>query len=140
MLRFVLDTDVVIAALRSQRGASAALLTLAIDSKIELLVTAALAFEYEEVAKRSEHGLASGMTETEVSLWVDSVIALCHPVETRFRWRPLVRDPDDEMVLDAAINGGAHILVTFNRRDYGDAPQRFGIKVMLPGEALERTR
>ena len=69
------------------------------------------------------------------------ISALClvaEPVETRFLWRPQVRDPADEMVLEAAINGNADALVTFNRRDFGDGPARFGIAVFSPREELRR--
>lgn len=55
-----------------------------------------------------------------------------------FLWRPLLRDPADEMVLEVAINGRADALVTFNRRDFGNAPARFGIEVLSPQEALKR--
>jgi hypothetical protein len=61
-----------------------------------------------------------------------------------FRWipnrRPQLRDPGDEMVLEAAVNGRANILVTFNVRDFGAVPARFGIRVMVPREAIERIR
>jgi predicted nucleic acid-binding protein len=53
-----------------------------------------------------------------------------------FQWRPQVRDPADEMVLEAAVNGGADALVSFNRRDFGDAPARFGILLATPGQFL----
>ena len=54
------------------------------------------------------------------------------PVETHFMWRPQLRDPADELVLEAAINGQAAALVTFNRRDFGAAPARFGIDLLTP--------
>jgi predicted nucleic acid-binding protein len=57
-------------------------------------------------------------------------------VESHFVWRPQLRDPADEMVLEAAVNGGADALVTFNRRDYGNVPEQFGVRVMLPREAI----
>ncbi len=57
---------------------------------------------------------------------------------TRFLWRPQLHDPADGMVLDAAINGAADALVTFNRQDFGQVPGRFGIALLLPQEALRR--
>jgi predicted nucleic acid-binding protein len=71
---------------------------------------------------------------------VDAVVALVEPVETHFLWRPQLRDPGDEMVLEAAVNGRASALVTFNIRDYGDVPARFGVEVLVPREALKRIR
>ena len=67
-------------------------------------------------------------------------IAMAEPVETHFLWRPQLRDPNDEMVLEAAVNGRAEALVTFNVRDYGTAASQFGVDVLLPREAIARMR
>jgi putative PIN family toxin of toxin-antitoxin system len=139
-MRAVLDTDVVVAAFRSPTGASAALLEMALDGGITLLGTVPLALEYEAVLKRNEHLEATATTIDEMDRRIRSVIALCDPVYRAFRWRPQVRDPADEMVLEAAVNGGADMLVTFNQRDFGSAPAAFGIACLLPRDALERTR
>lgn len=63
---------------------------------------------------------------------------MAEPVETHFLWRPQLRDPNDEMVLEVAVNGRADALVTFNLRDYGSVPSRFGVELMLPREAIGR--
>jgi putative PIN family toxin of toxin-antitoxin system len=139
-VRLVLDTDVVVAAMRSPAGASAEILRLARRGKVALLVTVSLAVEYESVCIRTEHRLAAGLSEEEVGIFLDALVALAEPVETHYLWRPQLRDPGDEMVLEAAVNGRAEGLVTFNVRDFGSAPARFGIDVMLPREAIERIR
>lgn len=139
-VKLVLDTDVIVAAFRSPTGASAALIELALDGSIELLVTVPLALEYEAVLKREEHLVATGTTIDEMDRRVRSLIALCDPVYRAFRWRPQLRDPADEMVLEAAVNGGADMLVTFNQRDFGTAPEAFGIECLLPRDALGRIR
>ncbi len=139
-MRLVLDTDVVVAAFRSPTGASAALIERALDGDITLLVTVPLALEYEAVVKREEHLVATGTKIDEMDRRIGSLIALCEPVYRAYRWRPQLRDPADEMVLEAAVNGGADMLVTFNRRDFGDAPAAFSIACMLPRDALQRIR
>jgi predicted nucleic acid-binding protein len=139
-MRLVLDTDVVVAAFRSPSGASAALIGLALDGAATLLISVPLALEYEAVMKRDEHLAATGMTIAQADLRVRSLIALCEPVYRAYRWRPQLADPADEMVLEAAVNGGADILVSFNRRHFGMAPEAFGIKCALPKEALQRIR
>jgi putative PIN family toxin of toxin-antitoxin system len=139
-MRLVLDTDVIVAAFRSPTGASAALIELALDSRIELLVTVPLALEYEAVLKREEHLVATGMAIDLMDRRVRSLIAICNPVYRAFRWRPQLRDPADEMVLEAAVNGGADMLATFNQRDFGTAPAAFGIECLLPRDALEKAR
>ena len=72
--------------------------------------------------------------------FVDTIAALSEPVELHFFWRPQLRDPNDEMVLETAINGRADAIVTFNLRDFGLAPYRFGIDVLLPAQAIQRIR
>ena len=84
----------------------------------------------------AEHRLASGLSQHEVTIFLDAIAALVDPVETHYLWRPQLRDASDEMVLEAAVNGRAQAIVTFNRRDYGNAPAKFGIDVLLPREAL----
>jgi putative PIN family toxin of toxin-antitoxin system len=136
----VLDTNVVIAAMRSPTGASAELLRMARRSEIKLLANVALALEYEATCKLAEHRLAAGLDVHEVGIFVDAVLAMAEPVETHFIWRPQLRDPADELVLEAAVNGQAAAIVTFNRRDFGAVPARFGIDVLTPAEAIGRIR
>ena len=137
-MKIVLDTNVVVAAMRSPKGASAAILQLARRGGTTLMLSVALALEYEAVCREAEHRLASGLSADEVDIFLDAVIALAEPVRTHFLWRPQLRDPGDEMVLETAVNGRAGVLVTFNLRDFGSAPSRFGIEVLLPAEALKR--
>ena len=137
-MRLVLDTDVVVAAMRSPAGASAAILRAARRGRTTLLVSVALALEYEAVCREAEHRLAAGLSDWEVEVFVTAVIALAEPVKTHFLWRPQLRDPNDEMVLEAAVNGRAELLVTFNLRDFGRVPSQFGVEALLPKEALGR--
>ncbi len=137
-VRCVLDTNVVVAALRSPTGASAALLMAARHSTLTMLATVALALEYEATCRLAEHRLAAGLSLSEVDLFIDAMLAMVEPVEPHFLWRPQLRDPADEFVLEAAINGRAAAIVTFNRRDFGAVPIRFGIEVLTPGETLRR--
>jgi predicted nucleic acid-binding protein len=96
--------------------------------------------EYEAICSEAEHRLAAGLSEREVEIFLDVVMAIAEPVTTHFLWRPQLRDPGDEMVLEAAVNGQADLLVTFNVRDFGTVPSRFGIEVMIPRDAIERIR
>jgi predicted nucleic acid-binding protein len=75
-------------------------------------------FEYEAVVMRPEQLQATGMTVAEVGVFFDGLAALLLPVLPYFLWRPLWRDPDDEMMLDAAVNGQADVIVTFNIHDF----------------------
>ncbi len=71
---------------------------------------------------------------------VSAICSVAEPVMPWFLWRPQLRDPADEMVLEAAINGNADAVVTFNRRDFGVAPHRFGMALLSPRDALMRIR
>jgi len=68
------------------------------------------------------------------------VVAMAEPVKTHFLWRPQLRNPGDEMMLETAVNGRVDALVTFDVRDFGTVPARFGIEVMIPREAIGRMR
>mgnify|MGYP003382016315 CR=1 FL=1 len=140
MLRYVLDTDVIIAALRSPSGASAAILRAADEGQVQLLNSVALVLEYEAKCTLPVHYNAAGLSHGDALVFVDAITALSEPVELHYFWRPQLRDPDDEMVLETAINGRADAIVTFNVRDYGQAPFRFGVDVLLPAQAIQRIR
>jgi PIN domain len=94
--------------------------------------------EYEALCVRDEHLAAAGLRVDQAVVFLDAVTALVHPVESHFVWRPQLRDPADEMVLEAAVNGQADTIVTFHRRDFGSAPDRFGLRLQLPRDALRR--
>lgn len=136
MYRVVLDTSVVVTALRSRSGAGNALLRKVADGVVVLLATPPLFFEYEEVLKRPEHRLVTGLAEEEIDHFLAALASACRPVEIRFQWRPQLRDADDEMVLEAAVNGKADALVTYNVHDFEKAATRFGLPVMRPGKLL----
>ena len=137
-MRLVMDADAVVAAMRSPSGASAAILRGVRQNKATLLLTVPLALEYEAICHRPEHRLAADLSEQEVDIFIDAVIAMAEPVATHFLWRPQLRDPNDEMVLEAAVNGRADVLVTFNVRDFGRVPAQFGVDTVLPREAIRR--
>jgi len=124
--------------MHSPRGASAGLLRAALAKQVTLLASVPLAIEYEAVCHRAEHLLAAGLDVADVNVFLDALIAMMEPVETYFLWRPQLHDPGDEMVLEAAVNGGADALVSFNTHDFRDAPSRFGIDLLLPRDALAR--
>ena len=104
------------------------------------MLSVALVYEYSEACRNPEQRDASGLSEAQVDVVIDTLCLVGDEVVTRYQWRPQLRDPSDEMVLEAAINGRADALVTFNMRDFGEAPQRFGIPVLPPVEALRRIR
>jgi putative PIN family toxin of toxin-antitoxin system len=139
-VKLVLDTDVVVAAMRSPSGASAAIIRAVRRGQVKLLLSVPLAMEYQAVCKQALHRRAAGFSDRQVDIFLDAIIAMAEPVETHFLWRPQLHDPNDEMVLEAAVNGRADALVTFNLRDFGKAPERFGVDLLLPRAVIARMR
>ena len=136
----MLDTDVVVAAMRSPRGGSAELLRRIDAGEAVMLLIVALALEYEAICTLAEHRLASGLSASEAGIYVDGLVGLSEPVKAFFRWRPQLRDPGDELVLEAAVNGRADAIVTFNESHLREARRIFGIDVIRPAEALRRIK
>jgi putative PIN family toxin of toxin-antitoxin system len=136
----VLDTDVLVASFRSGRGASRRLLIGAMDRAFEVLASVPLIIEYEAVLTRPEHLAASGLTVRQVNDILDALVKVSVPVHLRFLWRPRLKDPADEMVLETAVNGAADWLVTFNVRHLAGAARDFGIRVARPGDAWREIR
>src|SRR5713101_1284313 len=139
-MRIVLDTSVLVAGLRTRLGAGNSVLRLVAQRRLVLLATPPLFLEYEDVLKRPEHQLVHGLPPPAVDEFLAELAALIEPVEVHFQWRPQGRDPNDEMVLEAAINGGADALVTYNIRDFAGAAERFRISVLRPGDLLKKVK
>ena len=137
MARVVLDTSVVVTALRSNAGAAYQLLRLVQFRRLTALVTPPLFLEYEDVLKRSDQRQVSGLSLADVDEFLQGLAGLAEPIEVHLRWRPQLRDPGDELVFEAAINGRADGLVTYNIRDFSDAAPRFGIRLIRPADLLQ---
>jgi putative PIN family toxin of toxin-antitoxin system len=135
----VLDTDVLVASLRSSRGASRQLLLGALNRRFELLLSVPLILEYEAVLTRPEHLAACGLNAAEVARVLDDLGSVARPVRLAFRWRPRLSDPNDDMVLETAVNGNADAIVTFNKHDF-EGISSFDCAVILPGAALHQIR
>ena len=133
----MLDTNVVVAAFRSRRGASNALLRYA--EGVRVLCSTALFLEYEAVLGRRETRAATGHSPADVRAVMNALAAVAKPVDLRLRTRPLLRDADDEMVLETAANGNADAIVTHNVKDFLPA-ERLGIEVVTPGAIVRRLR
>lgn len=135
-MKIVMDTDTVVAALRSPSGASAELLRRARRGEIVLAASVSLFMEYEAVCSRPEHLLAAGLAARDIGVFLDGLAHMVEPVEVHFLWRPQLRDPADELVLEAAVNAAAQALITFNLKHFARATERFGLTVSQPGPFL----
>jgi putative PIN family toxin of toxin-antitoxin system len=121
-------------------GAGNAVLRLVAEKRVRLLATPPLFLEYEDVLKRPEHRLAHGLSPVEIDEFLAELAAVVEPVEVHFQWRPQTRDPNDEMVLEPAINGEADAIVTYNVADFVEAGERFAIAILRPAELLKKVK
>ena len=137
-MKYALDTDVIVAGLRSRTGASRQLLILLGQRRYQAVASVAMMLEYEAVLSRTENLAAFNLTVEEIERFLDSLAILITPVVPFFLWRPQLRDPADEHVLEAAVNGGADGIVTVNHRHFQTPARRFGIFTPKPGGALKR--
>ena len=140
MPRIVMDTSILVAGLRSRNGASFAVLSRVAGRKVKALATTALFLEYEAVLTRPENLKAAGITALEAGEILDALCDAGIEVQLTRRVRPRLRDPNDEMVLETAVNGNATAIVTFNQRDFADIARDFGILVLAPSDVLKTLR
>lgn len=103
-----------------------------------MLVSIPLFAEYESVLQRPEQRQAHGLSCSDLDVLLSVWARYAEPVELHYLWRPQLRDPADEMVLETAVNGQANALVTLNPRDFHPAIHRFALSLWSPGELLRR--
>ena len=128
-----MDTNVFVSALRSRRGASYRLLALVGEERFTVCLSVPLVLEYEDAAKRISRSL--GSRHSDVSDILDYVCSVADRRKVRYLWRPLLRDPGDDMVLELAVEGTANFIVTHDLRDFRGCEQ-FGVKAITPHEFL----
>ena len=129
----IIDTNVLVAALRSSKGASSKLLNLVGSGNFKLVLSVPLAFEYEDVLHRPDKVPVS-------SIGIDAIIDyICQEADQCrifYLWRPVLKDPKDDMVLELAINSGCDYIVTHNTKDFLKA-DKFKVKVVTPFQFME---
>lgn len=130
----VIDTNVFVSALRTRRGVAFKLLSLVGSGRFEINVSVPLVLEYEHAAKSQGKGTA--LSHEEIDDIIDYLCAAGNRHEIFFLWRPFLKDPQDDLVLELAVESDATIIVTYNRRDFEGADQ-FGVRVLTPQEFLK---
>jgi len=136
-LETVLDTNVLIAALRSRQGASFELLRLVGDERWRLHLSTALLLEYEEVARREAQHL--WLRPERIDDVLDFLAASGREHAISFRWRPFLKDPDDDFILELAVSANARYVVTHNLRNFAGV-ESFRIEAITPAQMLMKLR
>lgn len=134
MFRAVIDTNVLVAGLRSSEGASAWVLR-AVGKTICPVLSVALVMEYEAVLKRPELGL--WLSDEDVETLLDYWCMVGEAQKVHFLWRPALKDPNDDFVLELAVASGCDALLTHNLKDFLPAA-RYGVKVLTPAQAIRQ--
>ncbi len=133
--QIVIDTNVVVSALQSSRGASHKLLMLLGNSAFDINISIPLVLEYEDVTKRLIGQIT--LTETDIDQILDYICKVGNQHNIFFLWRPFLKDPKDDMVLELAVTAGCDFIVTYNQKDFKNINQ-FGIEVVTPKEFLQK--
>lgn len=131
--KIVIDTNVLVAGLRSRKGASFELLSRLTHHQFDVCLTVPLVMEYEDVLHRP--GLL-GLPAQAIDAVLDMLCAVALRQEVHFLWRPQLRDPKDELVLEAAVNASVDFLITHNLRDF-EPIDRFAMRLATPGQFLK---
>ena len=137
-MRIVLDTSVLVAAARSRQGASFALVGSLPHPRYEFALSVALYTEWQAVLTRPEH-LPPGLQPQDALAYLRYLVSIAHLQDVHYLWRPFLRDPDDDMVLECAVASGSRYLVTHNVRDFARITS-LGISPVTPAEFLDMLR
>ena len=137
-MRIVLDTSVLVAAARSRQGASFALVGSLPHPRYEFALSVALYTEWQAVLTRPEH-LPPGLQPQDALAYLRYLASIAHLQDVHYLWRPFLRDPDDDMVLECAVASGSRYLVTHNVRDFARITS-LGISPVTPAEFLDMLR
>lgn len=133
----VLDTSVIVAAWRSRRGASFQIVSRLGQGLFDIVISVPLAIEYDSAIRRNRG--AGALTEEDGQVFVDYICGVARRQSIFFLWRPLLRDPNDDMVAEVAVAAESDTIVTHNVRDFAGV-HKFGIEVVAPGEFLGKLR
>ena len=130
-MRVVVDTNVVIAGLRARRGASFGIVSAMLQNRLDFLISVPLLLEYEEVMKRANPSLLPHFTDPEKDAFLNGFAAFGLCPKIFYLWRPVLRDPDDDMLVELAVAGAATYIVTSNTVDF-QGTNIFGITAITP--------
>ena len=131
----VIDTCVLISALRSRNGASFKLLSLIDSNKFTFSLSVPLVLEYEAVAKRMSRNL--GLTHSDIDNIINYLCSVGDHREVHFLWRPNLKDPSDDFVLELAVEAECNYIVTHNIKDFKNT-KKFNLKAITPQELLRK--
>jgi putative PIN family toxin of toxin-antitoxin system len=132
-MRVVIDTNVLVAALKSSRSASYRLVSLLPSDRFSIAISVPLVFEYESVLKQAK--VPPEISEEDISDFIDFLCYIGYRQDIFFLWRPFLPDPSDDLVLEVAVASGCDAIITYNKRHFRDI-EKFGLRALDPKEFL----
>lgn len=131
----VVDVNVVLAALRSSRGASHQILRAMLEGKLQFALSPAIALEYEDVLKRPGIlGNSSTLSSSDIDIVLDALLGLANIVSPYFHFHPFLDDPKDDIYIDCALAAGATVIVSSDRHFRHPTVEAFGLSAMRSAE------
>ena len=131
----MLDTNVMVAALKSKRGASYKLLSIIDQDKFQISISVPLIIEYEYALKRTDLNIL--LTDSEIDDILDYICQIADKREIFYLWRPYLKDPKDDMILELAVESESDYIITYNQKDFKEV-SKFGIKTLTPKAFLRK--
>jgi putative PIN family toxin of toxin-antitoxin system len=132
-MQIVIDTNILVAGLKSRRGASYKLVSLLPSDKLSIVVSVPLVIEYEDVLKRVK--LPAAITNEDIGVFIDFLCKISRHQDIYFLWRPFLPDPFDDYILEVAVASQCDVIVTYNKRDF-QGVDKFGLRVLDSRELL----
>lgn len=132
--QIVIDTNVILAGLRSKNGASYKLLSILNDKRFQINISATLIFEYEEILKREQQQI--GLTNEEINDIINGICYIANHHEIFYIWRPLAKDKDDDFLIDLALKCQAQFIISYNDKDLKPI-EKFGVSILTPKQFLQ---
>ena len=132
--QIVIDTNVILAGLKSKKGASYKLLTILNDQRFQINISTTLVFEYEEILKREQQKI--GLNNEDIDNFINGICYLANHHQLFYIWRPLAKDKDDDFLIDLALKCQAQFIVSYNQKDLQPV-EKFGISILTPKQFLQ---
>ena len=132
--QIVIDTNVILAGLKSNKGASYKLLTILNDQRFQINISTTLVFEYEEILKREQQKI--GLNNEDIDNFINGICYLANHHQLFYIWRPLAKDKDDDFLIDLALKCQAQFIVSYNQKDLQPV-EKLGISILTPKQFLQ---
>ena len=139
-MKIVIDTNIVLSALFSKKGASNRLMVWLFNQKKKYnVVSNTLVTEFEDVLTRDQNiKKFNNLKKEDILSFIDDICLISYHQDIHFLWRPFLKDSNDDMILEVAVNANAKAIITFNPKDFKGIKERFGIDVLTPQEYLKK--